>query len=583
MPTSLEILGFSAATSALLRYLAPSHSIGLFLTTFTLYITLWTSSAIWAILVYPRFFSPLRDIPTPPDNHWFYGQTRRIMRDRNGGPQQDWEENVPNDGLIRYSMWFQERVLVTTPKVLGEVLVTKNYEFIKPRQLRNGLGRILGIGILLAEGDEHKRQRKDLMPAFAYRHVKDLYPVFWSKSNELIECLRVATSASAQPVSPEKQSPAVVAASTPNTPVHAPGTIDVGHWASRATLDIIGLSGMGRDFNSLADPSNALNKHYQAVFTPGRVGRALQILGALLPFWLLSRLPVKRNHEMNAASAYIKQTCRELIQHKRKAMQEKGETSKDILSVALSSGNFTDEELVNQMMTFLVAGHETTATSTIWAIFLLCRHPEAQAKLRAEVRSLLPSPSSPITATQLDSCHYLHAVCSEVLRLYSPVSMTLRIADKDATLNGHFIPADTTIILAPWATNNSKKLWGEDAHEFKPERWLDADGKANNKGGADSNFSFLTFLHGPRRYTTPYPPPRSILIAVHLLTKVISCIGQKFAQAEFACIVAAWVGTFETTFEENSPLATGEPEIKGGITSKPKGGLWVNLKEVPGW
>nr|OQO22202.1 hypothetical protein B0A51_10867 [Rachicladosporium sp. CCFEE 5018] len=555
----LEILGVSAATSALLRYFAPSYSIGLFLTTFTLYVTLWTSSAIWAIFIYPRFFSPLRDIPTPSDNRWFYGQTRRIMRDRNGGPQQDWEENIPNDGLIRYSMWFQERLLVTTPKVLGEVLVTKNYEFIKPRQLRNGLGRILGVGILLAEGDEHKRQRKDLMPAFAYRHVKDLYPVFWSKSNELIERLKVATSTSSPPSSLEKQSP-LPAASTSDTPVHAPGTIDVGHWASRATLDIIGLSGMGRDFNSLADPKNALNQHYQSVFSPGRVGRALQILGALLPFWFLSRLPVKRNHQMNAASAYIKQTCRELIQHKRKVMQEKGETSKDILSVALSSGNFTDEELVNQMMTFLVAGHETTATSTIWAIFLLCRHPEAQAKLREEVRSLLPSPSSPITATQLDSCHYLHAVCSEVLRLYSPVSMTLRIADKDATLNGHFIPADTTIILAPWAINNSKKLWGEDAHEFKPERWLDADGKANNKGGADSNFSFLTFLHGPR-----------------------SCIGQKFAQAEFACIVAAWVGTFETTFEENSPLATGEPEIKGGITSKPKGGLWVNLKEVPGW
>ncbi|KAK6430844.1 hypothetical protein LTR95_012998 [Oleoguttula sp. CCFEE 5521] len=559
MPTSLEILGFSAATSALLRYLAPSYSIGLFLTTFTLYITLWASSAIWAIFIYPRFFSPLRDIPTPPDNHWFWGQTRRIMRDRNGGPQQVWEETVPNDGLIRYSMWFQERVLVTTPKVLGEVLVTKNYEFIKPRQLRNGLGRILGVGILLAEGDEHKRQRKDLMPAFAYRHVKDLYPVFWSKSNELIECLKVATSTPSPTQSPEKQSPVAVAP-TPATPVHAPGTIDVGHWASRATLDIIGLSGMGRDFNSLADPTNILNKHYQSVFEPGSVGRALQILGAFLPFWLLSRLPVKRNHQMNAASAYIKQTCRELIQHKRKVMQEKGETSKDILSVALSSGNFTDEELVNQMMTFLVAGHETTATSTIWAIFLLCRHPEAQAKLREEVRSLLPSPSSPITATQLDSCHYLHAVCSEVLRLYSPVSMTLRIADKDATLNGHFIPADTTIILAPWAINNSKKLWGEDAHDFKPERWLDADGKANNKGGADSNFSFLTFLHGPR-----------------------SCIGQKFAQAEFACIVAAWVGTFETSFEENSLLATGEPEIKGGITSKPKGGLWVNLKEVPGW
>lgn len=68
------------------------------------------------------------------------------------------------------------------------------------------------------------------------------------------------------------------------------------------------------------------------------------------------------------------------------------------------------------------------------------------------------------------------------------------------------------------------------------------------------------FLHGPR-----------------------SCIGQRFAQAEFAALVAAWVGRYDSSFEEGSPLARGELEIKGGITAKPKGGLWCTLKEVPGW
>jgi hypothetical protein len=66
-------------------------------------------------------------------------------------------ETVPHNGLIRYRHAFnRERVLVASPKALGEVLVTRNYEFIKPPQLRNGLGRILGVGILLAEGEEHK-------------------------------------------------------------------------------------------------------------------------------------------------------------------------------------------------------------------------------------------------------------------------------------------------------------------------------------------------------------------------------------------------------------------------------------------
>lgn len=193
----------------------------------------------------------------------------------------------------------------------------------------------------------------------------------------------------------------------------------------------------------------------------------------------------------------------------------------------------------------------------IWAIYLLCKHPEIQQKLRAEIQEKLPSLDQDVTAADIDSCQYLKAVTNEVLRLWSPVGLTLRVAAVDTSINGQYIPKGTIIIMAPWAINTSKHLWGEDAKDFKPERWLDADGKANNKGGAESNFSFLTFLHGPR-----------------------SCIGQKFAQAEFECLLAGWVSRFETEFEEGSPMSKGIMEIKGGVTSKPKGGLWVKLNEV---
>ena len=79
------------------------------------------------------------------------------MSEPTGVPLRDWATTIPNDGLIYYRTVFNnERLLITTPKALGEVLVTKNYEFVKPWQVRAGLGRILGIGLLLAEGDEHK-------------------------------------------------------------------------------------------------------------------------------------------------------------------------------------------------------------------------------------------------------------------------------------------------------------------------------------------------------------------------------------------------------------------------------------------
>jgi len=160
MPPSLQLLGVAAGTSFLLDRLAPAVSLGLLTTTALLFVLEFIVYEAWLVIVYPRFFSPLRHLPTPPDGRFFTGQTRRILKEPSGMPMRDWVENVPNDGLIKYSIWFQERVLLTDPRALAEVLVTKNYEFVKPYHFRNGLGRILGIGILLAEGDEHKRQRK---------------------------------------------------------------------------------------------------------------------------------------------------------------------------------------------------------------------------------------------------------------------------------------------------------------------------------------------------------------------------------------------------------------------------------------
>lgn len=554
----LQMLGASVIVAFVVDKYTPRYSLGLYFGTFLLFCLQLLSLQIYKIILYPRYFSPLRYLPGPQDGDFIMGQTRRVFKEPSGRPMLDWIENIPNDGLLKYSMWFQERVLITNPKTLGEVLVTKNYDFVKPGHFVTGLGRILGIGILLAEGDEHKRQRKHLAPAFAYRHIKDLYPVFWGKSREMVECVDKARK-SDPPISEKVDDKAQDPEKT--LPEHAPGTIEVGNWVSRATLDIIGVSGVGQDFHALQDPDNKLNQTYRSIFNVSRTGRILQLAGIFLPFWFLRRLPVARNGEIEAASSYIKQLCRDLIAQKRRFMAEKERVDTDIVSVALESGEFSDEDLVNQMMTFLVAGHETTATAMLWALFLLCRHPEIQQKLRDEVRAKLPSlAGQDATAAQVDSCEYLHAVCLEVLRVWAPVTLTMRVAGLDTTLNGHFIPKGTTIILAPWSINRSTHQWGKDANEFKPERWLDADGKANNKGGAESNFSFLTFLHGPR-----------------------SCIGQRFAQAEFACLLAAWVGRYETTFEEGSKLAEGEPEIKGGITAKPKGGLWVNLKEVEGW
>ena len=154
------------------------------------------------------------------------------------------------------------------------------------------------------------------MPAFSFRHIKDLYPIFWSKSRELTETL--VNSPQLTEWDGEKSHP----------------IIEVSEWFSRATLDIIGVAGLGHDFNALQDPNNELNQAYRTVFSANTAARILGILGIFLPFSILRRLPVKRNREVADASAYIRRVCRDLVQ------QKKGSDSKvsvDILSVALKS------------------------------------------------------------------------------------------------------------------------------------------------------------------------------------------------------------------------------------------------------
>lgn len=376
------------------------------------------------------------------------------------------------------------------------------------------------------------------MPAFHYRHIRDLYAIFWSKSREMAEAVTMIVN--------EKDSVHDVE----DGPV-----IDMSSWASRATLDIIGLASMGQDLNALQDPNNELNRTYQIIFgsTPTSSSAAFLVMGKLLPTWILYRLPFTKMHQITAASTKIRAFCRELIRSKKQSLSAQKDSGVDILSVAIQSGGFTDENLVDQMMTFLAAGHETTSRSLAWAIHTLARHPDIQSRLRAEIRAHLPplfDTLTPVTASMLESLQFLHAVCNEILRIHPSVTVTVREAARDTTIRGILIPKGTVIILSPYAVNMSSSLWGPDAQAFNPERWLGHD-----NGGAESNYSFLTFLHGPR-----------------------SCIGQAFAKAEFACLLAAVVGRFE--FVPEDPEA--EVKLQAG-TSKPDGGVPVKIRVIEGW
>lgn len=185
---------------------------------------------------------------------------------------------------------------------------------------------------------------------------------------------------------------------------------------------------------------------------------------------------------------------------------------------------------------------------------MLAKYPNLQTKLREEVTQGL---SKDVTegsvgglAGILEQLPYLNGIMQETLRLYPTVPTTMRQAVCDTRIGDQFIPKGTRIIISIWMINRSPDLWGPSAAEFRPERWIEPDGRPNQTGGTSSNYDFMTFLHGPR-----------------------SCIGQGFAKAEMRCLLAAMVMSFSWE------LAMDESKIapRGVITIKPEHGMYLRL------
>lgn len=329
-------------------------------------------------------------------------------------------DEVPNDGLIRYLAFCNaDRVFPTSPKVLQEVMHTKGYIFQKAPMVRRSIGKMFGMhGMLFSEGEQHKVQRRHMLPAFSYRHLRELIPNFWEKSVELIKAME-NDMRTKQDADTEKQTGVV---------------IEVSQWLNRATLDIIGSTGFGYEFNCINndDESNELARAYLKVFQPASKAVQLQrVVFQYLPEWLIKIIPSKRRKESAEAIEIVKRMCMRMVREKKREYEIGGKMGqKDILSLVTKDSPFTEEEMRDQLMTFLAAGHETTASALTWALHLLSQNPQVQSRLRAEIRSLILSPASTDTLAvlledYLDTLPYLRNVTNEVFRFFPPVPMTL--------------------------------------------------------------------------------------------------------------------------------------------------------------
>lgn len=246
-------------------------------------------------------------------------------------------EAIPNSGLILVPGFFNSPGLIlTNAESLAEVLVRKSYDYEKPTEVRNFLRQVLGDGLILTEGEEHKFQRKHLLPAFSFRHIKELVPVFWSRSLKLREEIGKEIS--------EKRGG------------DGSAVVELNHWANKVTLDIIGVAGLGRDFKALSNADDPLVKNYEEILEPTSEKLVFFIFNLVFGRKLVSWLPWGLNERLMATTGTLRGFCHDLVREKRETMKKEGSEQLDILSLLIKSNCFGDDTLVDQLLTFIAAG-----------------------------------------------------------------------------------------------------------------------------------------------------------------------------------------------------------------------------------
>ncbi|KAF8647176.1 hypothetical protein AX16_007005 [Volvariella volvacea WC 439] len=335
--------------------------------------------------------------------------------------------------------------LVTTDPVAMHYVLKNSQIYEKPWQSRRLITSLIGCGMLSAEGQVHKRQRRVATPAFSIQNMRALEPVVFHVGNEL------------------KDKWMSLIEERPKECANEAIKLDVCHWVSRATFDVIGLAGFDYHFNAIQNEDNELFAAYKEMFEVA-VSQGSH-LRTLVSIYLPQLYPWLYNHSyrtIQRCHGVIHRVAGQLIQEKKRKIIEcekegSSYTGRDLLSLLIKSNMATDlppkhrindEDLLHNINTFLFAGSDTSSLTVTWALWLLAQHPQVQTRLRTELLSVLNNGDSssatalPSIATLTDeeiqslystisTLPYLHNVTREVVRLIPPVHSSIRVATQD--------------------------------------------------------------------------------------------------------------------------------------------------------
>ncbi|KAK8674234.1 hypothetical protein V6N13_112528 [Hibiscus sabdariffa] len=453
-------------------------------------------------------------------------------------------------------------VVVSDPIVARHILRENAFSFDKG-VLADILEPIMGKGLIPADLDTWKQRRRVIAPGFHALYLEAMVKVF-------TDCSERTTAKFEKLLDGE----------------HSRGgdaiELDLEAEFSNLALDIIGLGVFNFDFGSVTKESPVIKAVYGTLF------EAEHRSTFYIPYWKipLARWVVPRQRKFHYDLKIINDCLDGLIKNAKdsreeadveKLQQRDYSNIKDAsllrFLVDMRGADVDDRQLRDDLMTMLIAGHETTAAVLTWAVFLLAQNPSKIKKAQAEVDSVLGQGRP--TLESIKKLEYIRLIAVEALRLYPQPPLLIRRALEEVVLpggykgdkNGYTIPAGTDIFISVYNLHRSPYFWDR-PHDFVPERFLEQKDSDGIEGWAGfdpsrspgalypneiiSDFAFLPFGGGPRK-----------------------CVGDQFALMESTVALAVLLQKFDVELK-GSPESV---ELVTGATIHTKNGLWCKLKK----
>lgn len=433
-----------------------------------------------------------------PRGHWLMGCAHAFRADAVNFLTAVARDHGP---VARFRLAHLTMHLVSSPEGARAVLQDRPHVYRRQSPGYRALRLSLGEGLLTADGPGWLRQRRLVQPAFAAERLEMLAPITLEATRRMLARWRSLE-----------------------------GPVDVAAELSVLTLEILGRALFGMDLSADAPAvSGALVPLLR--FT---IRRARSLVTP--PLWV----PLPSHREFHRELAQLDQVVYRMIRERRAGDRSGG----DLLSTLIRATDehtgegMSDRQLRDEVLTLLLAGHETTANLLSWTMMLLMKHPEVEARLVAEVREVCGS--EPPTFEKLPELRLMQRVLSEALRLYPPAWSMDREAIGDDTIGGHRIPAGSVVFFPPYFVHRHRDFW-PDAESFDPERFNE------ETAGKRHKYAFVPFGGGNRL-----------------------CVGRDLAMSSAGLSLAMLLPRVKLALEPGHPVA-----MHPAITLRPKHGLKV--------